>query len=310
MRECDLWCSFHIHYHDFGAQDKVILRCVAPLVDHLESKGVVRRYFFIRYFEYGPHIRLRLYPANSAVAEDVRNTTLAHVTRFLEAEPAADLDLPVTPKVPNNSVHEVVYEPETTRYGGVRGVAIAEDHFHQSSKAAIAVIRSVHNLSSSEGRRFIGAVELATMIAYSGGFVSSRTVDYINDHLSHIVMPAPHSFSVLNVPAATLTSLVARVRRVAHLYEDSTSRDCEHGLRPWKTAMDETCASLHAHLRSEPSYRETHSRLGCSRKYALILQSCTHMLLNRLGYWGRSEQAVLRAVRDLAVFAGSRPVLE
>lgn len=48
------------------------------------------------------------------------------------------------PYQPNNTIVETRYEPEYARYGGVRGVAIAEQHFHASSTLALNVMGSAN----------------------------------------------------------------------------------------------------------------------------------------------------------------------
>jgi thiopeptide-type bacteriocin biosynthesis protein len=54
------WISLHVFYT--GPLDRVITEAVGSLVGTFTSKGSIDGYFFLRYWESGPHLRLRLHP--------------------------------------------------------------------------------------------------------------------------------------------------------------------------------------------------------------------------------------------------------
>ena len=104
--------------------DLIILRVVGPLVAACRSQGWCHRYFFVRYIDGAPHIRLRM-----ECRAGVRRSQVARaLSKLLRAG------------TPGRSVHGrwAVYEPELERYGGRRGVAVAEQCFCASSEAALA----------------------------------------------------------------------------------------------------------------------------------------------------------------------------
>ena len=52
------WVSTHLFYP--GDRNRVLLDFVLPVASRLVGSGAADRFFFIRYYEEGPHVRLRL----------------------------------------------------------------------------------------------------------------------------------------------------------------------------------------------------------------------------------------------------------
>lgn len=152
------WVSAHAFYH--GDLDRLLLDMAAPLTEELTGRGLVTHYFFLRYWAGGPHLRLRLLPAG----EDVRAEVTRHVRDRFEAyyarHPAADR---MTPEEyagtarwlasvegvpypaelrPNNSLAFVPYEREHTKYGYGGTIEAIERHFAESSRIALDVLRT------------------------------------------------------------------------------------------------------------------------------------------------------------------------
>jgi hypothetical protein len=153
------WLSLHVFYT--GSLTPLLVECVEPLVRRLREQDLISRYFFIRYWLEGPHVRLRLLPAPDADPDEVTRLAEAEIAAYLRRRPA--LYEPHYPGVedayrelgmaeygerwwtdrfgpdgvmdyrPTNSVHRIAYEPEYDRYGGPAGVELAEWHFEHSS---------------------------------------------------------------------------------------------------------------------------------------------------------------------------------
>jgi thiopeptide-type bacteriocin biosynthesis protein len=164
------WISIHIFYH--GDQNYLIVNCIAPLVEELREQGLIRRYFFIKYWVEGPHVRLRFLPARDADVEKLKWLAEQAITSFLQRRPALyslgyDTFAPiyknmfvgeygearwkevygddgVMPLRPNNTFDYIEYEPEFFRYGGAEGVELAEWHFEQSSDTVIGLLRGIN----------------------------------------------------------------------------------------------------------------------------------------------------------------------
>ncbi|HET8841763.1 MAG TPA: thiopeptide-type bacteriocin biosynthesis protein [Ktedonobacteraceae bacterium] len=164
------WISIHIFYH--GDQNHLIVNCIAPLVEELREQGLIKRYFFIKYWVEGPHVRLRFLPTSDADVEKIKWNTERAITAFLQKRPALyslsyDIFAPIyknmfvgeygearwqevygdegiMPLRQNNTFDYIEYEPEYSRYGGVEGVELAEWHFEHSSDTVINLLREVN----------------------------------------------------------------------------------------------------------------------------------------------------------------------
>jgi hypothetical protein len=151
------WLSAHLFYHDNPTP--LLLTCLRPLVDELRARHYIERFFYIRYWQGGPHIRLRLCCTHEALKESVRAQLEKQVKRFFTSQPSRAYlseeryqlfrrssalfeygreDL--TPLYPNNSLHFIPYEPEYERYGGVEAMPLVESFFTASSDIALELL--------------------------------------------------------------------------------------------------------------------------------------------------------------------------
>ena len=155
------WVSAHLFYQ--GDLDVLLLELVDPLLHELRAEGLAEHAFFLRYWDGGPHLRLRLLPCPGAVAADVADVAgrvTARSDDFFTRRPAPDLVradeyrssaraigawegvAPVEHMYPNNSVQFLPYRPEHGRYGRGPALAAVEEHFAESSRLAMEVLRA------------------------------------------------------------------------------------------------------------------------------------------------------------------------
>ncbi len=160
------WTAMHLHYT--SNPNPLLAGCVGPLVADLLAERLIERYFFIRYWLEGPHVRLRLFPAPGVDAEtlvartrercaaffanrpavyevDPEQVAEMYRSMFLSEYPQEEWDARYGPAgrmpvQPNNSVQRAVYEPEYARYGGPEGLRISEWHFEESSRQTISLV--------------------------------------------------------------------------------------------------------------------------------------------------------------------------
>jgi thiopeptide-type bacteriocin biosynthesis protein len=162
----DGWLSLHVFYA--ANANPVLVHCVRPLVARLREQGLLRSWFFIRYWLEGPHVRLRLLPADASVTADLARIARAALQQYLRERPAlyeedrdasgdlyknmflaeyseerwnelygADGEMPFRD---NNSVARIPYERELERYGGPAGMELAEWHFQESSETVLTLL--------------------------------------------------------------------------------------------------------------------------------------------------------------------------
>lgn len=140
------WRALHI-YLPHSLQTGFLRDAIRPAV---RDAGVRDRFFFLRYWQGGPHIRLRIHGAGEDVVESVRSTVAAAIpplTPELTAEyeyevsmqgDLADLEDEQTAAIRTpGTVEPAAYSPEYDKYGGDEGIRIAEELFCATSVAVL-----------------------------------------------------------------------------------------------------------------------------------------------------------------------------
>jgi thiopeptide-type bacteriocin biosynthesis protein len=184
------WVSVHLYYHD-ALND--LLRCaVRPLVGELATVGLIDGFFFVRYWQGGPHVRLRVLLHDQVETRPVERLIDKRVGRFFARCPSravvrsedylrtagwlarhefgsgpttidpTTIDrATVEPLQPSNTLRYVTYVPEEDRLGGPAGVAAFEPHFMDSSTLALELIAA----NPSEQRRTGRALAMMLLAA-------------------------------------------------------------------------------------------------------------------------------------------------
>lgn len=156
----DGWISAHLFHR--GSLDDLITGAVAPLVDDLTYSGALARCFFLRYWEGGPHLRLRLLPTSPGHTDQVRGTLIQRCTRYLTDHPSPPSPATYTAEAyqamarqwalaerltehdprlhPDDTVEFISYQPEYTAYGQRPALTAVETHFTDSSTIALDLL--------------------------------------------------------------------------------------------------------------------------------------------------------------------------
>ncbi|MCX4510738.1 lantibiotic biosynthesis protein [Streptomyces sp. NBC_01619] len=200
------WQATHVFY---AANPRpMLLQCVRPLVEQLDSEGLIAGYFFINYWLEGPHVRLRLKPSSPAAEAEVRRRTEEALDAFLAQRPALyevdsgflndfyntlfEIEFPGAERGhytdeqgrmrlrPNNSRSAEPYEPEYGKYGGPAGIELAEWHFRHSSDLVIDAFRT-KNLHL---RTVLLGTSAQLMMVMSGAFLPAveELADYLDSY--------------------------------------------------------------------------------------------------------------------------------
>jgi thiopeptide-type bacteriocin biosynthesis protein len=186
----DEWIALHVFYASDA--NPIIAESIRPLVAELRDEQLIDGWFFIKYWMEGPHVRLRLHPADPARRDEVETRARTALESFLARRPAlydtdvdgmADLykkmyiaeygeDAYVAaygdgemPFRANNTVHSMPYERELDRYGGEAGMRLGEWHFERSSDTVAGLIATtnVHVRSVLLGL----SAQLSLILAYT-----------------------------------------------------------------------------------------------------------------------------------------------
>ncbi|GAA4839296.1 thiopeptide-type bacteriocin biosynthesis protein [Kitasatospora terrestris] len=177
------WHSWHLHVPtaDPAVLDRVLLACVpgALRMAGPSADGTPRPWFYLRYWQRGPHLRLRIADLTENQADDVEAElarSLAEVENALPVEGRltaagyAELAAPLAAlgeygsslpagELLTPGVHRAAYEPEVERYGGPDAMAAAEQLFHVSSVVCLRACAARAG-QAGRGRTLLDGLEL------------------------------------------------------------------------------------------------------------------------------------------------------
>ena len=294
------WLSAHLFYHD--SRTKLLREFVTPLVQSLEDAELIDGYFFIRYWLGGPHIRLRL--RTRAENLEVLDQEISHAAKaFFEEHPAEvtvdpneyarhahkltsieNLDDTALSMYPNNSVQFIPYVPEIERYGGDRAIIKVEDHFCDSSKIALDILRQSpeHSFHRNEALKMM-LLALASCDP-DIALIHKRMRGYqafwngvFGDHLEHYLAQFKQKYALqAEVIQKQILVLLESTKEPAS--QDQTF------LQAWYLTVSELRDGLKTRLQN-PS----------QDNIATIILQCVHMHNNRLGV-SLYEEAYLAAL--------------
>ncbi|WP_281215958.1 thiopeptide-type bacteriocin biosynthesis protein [Bacillus altitudinis] len=164
------WKAYHVYYH--GDLDKLIRESIKPLTVKLLVEKKIEKFFFIRYWEGGPHIRFRIKLVVNNDTNKINEMIINHINMFLNKYPSKNIDndnmmtrklnrlanlenisLKNNRIMANNTVTEELYVPEFKKYGGKHGIKLAEEHFFNSS---LLIFDFLSELNDNKGKYFMG----------------------------------------------------------------------------------------------------------------------------------------------------------
>lgn len=166
------WRAWHIFFQSTESLDRMLVEGLLPEVRHLTSDV---GFFFLRYWENGPHIRARFRGLDDeqfvALGDRLRiraEPIIATTQSFPEQPPVGypterwENNLRLKRFAPGTTA-EIMYEPEFRRYGGRHALPINEHLFDASSRLSLIIIEKT--LAAQERRISIALTLTATAIA-------------------------------------------------------------------------------------------------------------------------------------------------
>lgn len=303
------YLSVHIYYNTQDLRT-VLLGCVDPLIHELQEEKKIARHFFIRYWEGGSHVRLRLLPNEGVSTTDLQRHVEPAIRGYLENSPSFfDAD-PVTlrpimrtlfeyeygreelvrvygengdiPIAANNSIAYVPYRPEYARYGGLRGVELSEQHFHVASNIALEAMRD----SNSHVRSSTLGLALQLMLHFAFAFFQEpqKVIAFFEQYAElwralSVPEETTEGFARLyDQQARSIRTHFAKLDRLHQRLESTESGVLSQWLRHAYHLRDGILALYHAgELELEPK-AESPEEATCR-----LLNSYVHMMNNRLG---------------------------
>ena len=264
------WLSAHISTKSpiySAAYDRELVNEVVPLLAELSTENSCHEYFFVRYSDTGPHLRLRIRTIDDVMSNEVRSMIVKHARTF------------------RRSVVWERYLPEFGRYGGALAMPATETLFAASSRAALSMVQEGD--PDDRPRRY-GQAMLAMIIfahAITGGAdEAARLLERYGNGTMPAIADASSTLFVERVRVDYYAQREALQTTVVELVERMELRRDELGpvFQSYYEAIGEYARELR-HL-----HGLDHIRIGETavewRECAFRLSgSMMHMMNNRLG---------------------------
>jgi thiopeptide-type bacteriocin biosynthesis protein len=302
-----VWVSAHVFRHD--DLDELLLTQIAPLMSELAADGLVLGFFYLRYWDGGLHVRLRMRTAAAHTGE-VSERVTDRLGAYLRANPSRH---PMNPAdyerlavgfaglegmsgyerlLPPDTIRFIPYPPEHLSFGHGASLASVERHFCASTTVALDTLRT-------PPPQRLSAAMVMTLAALLCLPADAAQVD------THLLAQAG---TMMNGPEPNISDATeAKVAWARSRHELSAMAE---RLRTADLSITPGIPAL-AWLRS---VRELRDRLAALRRdgafssgfpdpIAHALDRCLHLHLNRLGISltqeARLRRMALLTLRDL-----------
>jgi thiopeptide-type bacteriocin biosynthesis protein len=267
------WNSYYLYYTIDA--DHLLREIVHPTVLDIQQKLEKEvKFFFIRYFENGYHIRLRMFLS----AEES-----AQFLPLLKKHISIYKDLYKT----DLSWKEAQYIPETERYGNTDTIAHAESQFHATSRFVLHHL--VNNSTLTDSERYLLAMK-THLIFFKGMGLSPNCCQQVCNRFIQSWLPLPFSENQ-EEQEKNRKSLLAAFQVQFEAYQALLCENLSIFLDSLNTAADPFAAELlETNHRVKKKY--AHAQLPSEAVDEAFL-SFIHMTNNRIGIVNAEESYLL-----------------
>lgn len=126
-------------YTGAATADRVLCDVIGPVVREAMSTGAADQWFFLRYGDPDWHLRVRLHGDPTRMLSEVLPQLYATAAPWLEDGRIWKVQLDT-------------YQREVERYGGLRGIELAERLFHADSETVLAIVERLEGDAGAEAR--------------------------------------------------------------------------------------------------------------------------------------------------------------
>lgn len=247
-------------YGGTATADRLLTDVVGPTSERLLKKGVIDRWFFIRYADPDDHVRWRVQVPVGGSAAAVRTQLERALASAVERELGWRIAFDT-------------YEREIERYGGPRALLLAERWFHADSQAVVEVLRELEADGSPDDRWLATILSIDRMLGDLGFDLATKAA---------AMREARERFGVeFKVDAAFRRALGDRLRPMARTLESLLSEGPERG-----SVLASAAASFARRSRQSRRAVASLQRLAAagrlSRSVFDLSFSYVHMAVNRL----------------------------
>lgn len=290
------WRPLHI-YLPMSLQPGFLRDVIRPVV---QDAGMRDRIWYLRYWQGGPHIRLRLHRASEETVESVRSA-LAAAVPSLTAEQAAEYEQqssaqpglaglegakPEDVRAPG-TVEPALYSPEFAKYGGTSGLRIAEELFRSTSTAVLDLLadRTDRELKASPAGL---AIRVMAMSLKGSGLDMEQSQDFLGVYQEDWLRWVPPGYD----------------EKWADMYEKTRMRVTSLCGAVWRDGITDVFHDAYARALNSTRAAQSGSPDGDPRElvlegtpYSGCLANYIHTTNNRLGILPAAEAFLAYVIR-------------
>jgi len=292
-----MWISCHIYYE--RPVESFLINAINPIIDELIRNEIITNFFFIRYYDRGYHIRLRLKHGVEEKDFEIKNYLTNYLTDYINTFPSKRDSVEIN-HLPNNHFFFTEYEPEIERYGGAEAIIIAENQFQFSSSVIFKIIKETSEWTYQEA--IIKAIYLNLAFCYSIIAETKETISFLKYNFDNWLINVYNSNSTHN-RKEVITNYESQYEirknnlnptiKALWLALNENAIFEEEWMNTWVSEMQKTSYQLNLVIKNrKPLYS--------------IFDSYLHMTNNRLGILNRDESyisyLIYRSLEDIHGF--------
>lgn len=312
------WLSLHLYtIWDF---DHFINNAIIPVIETLEHRFGIGEFFFIRYFDKGPHIRLRIRGTGEQLKCEIEPYLRRYFLSYFKQHPSDDiayhrLSGNAPDILPNDSLHLARYVPEYSRYGEQLGVDLAERLFILSSKTVFRWLKG--RIPIDYGERIGIAMKMHVVFIYHVlGFkeglqqLQSTEETWFGKAKRFTEGNRQRTLSSEEVLAAFEQSFQSNKENmmevISHIWcslEEGTNMEevwldqWSQGLKEFENVLEANCTNILSNITLFFADADGCGEGKSMHKKRFLVDSYIHMTNNRLGILNRDESFVAYLLR-------------
>lgn len=308
----DKWLSVHVFLADPVQAERYLRERLDSAIRHWRDAGILDRWFFIRYWEGGPHLRIRVSGRVAAEEAGVIGTLAQGIGEYRSDNPLAreeyyrghsldgrQVEVDELPWFEDGTVATIDYEPEVVRYGGEHAIAASERLFGLSSRIALDICRLTEGQPT--GRLSVAFALMAVAILASGEGMAG-VAEYCRRYGAYWESRTGHQAAEASVSPPSGEQL-ALLRRLESQAEGGWEDKSVHAA--WGAGISELAENLRelhreGRLVSPFNGLATVGEDACRWAVLGIVGSQVHMLNNRLGVPPAGEKLLAGALARAA----------
>lgn len=283
------WRSLHLYLHDYEKQERFLIDCVRPLVREISE--TFDQWFFIRYWEGGPHLRVRFLGVSDSSFDQLRSSLATQAAGYLtegsDRSVTEESGIFVAPREEwqkDGSVAEAEYEPEFDRYGGYHAMQYSEDAFCYSSALSLQLI---DHTQASLSQRLMLSVDLLL----AAGFVLNKDLPSLRAFFRRHSGFWRRTLGDGSPSDEMVEAMVVTSRsRVQNVMAQLESGNAAQYLSAWVQILEKLVGKL-AELEEKQllliaeriTLEDEGEAQSSERAFAYVVNSHLHMMSNRLG---------------------------